>query len=680
MTQLETESREEFNNIDSIEFVTLKELCNDLSISFETGKNWVKLGKLIPERIDNKMPIFTSQYVKKLKNEIKTGKNSALKSRRNKKYISGNALYNSYVSYNCKSINSVQKLLSLVEENSIELSSDIIQLFVADCALHLFAQKNGLSFKGQTHLLLRFIKKEISIGDSDKLIENLITDIEYGAQFCSSNSFLFDLEYSYESREDILGLLYLSCKNLRNRKETGAYYTPNNVVVRLIKSLDINDTCMVLDPCCGTGNFLIQLPDDVKLQNLYANDIDPISVKIARINIALKYDNADYDTICSHILVKNYLTDSCVEKYDYIIGNPPWGYVFSEDEKIDLLLKFSTAKGKNIESYDVFIEKALSNLKKDGILSFVLPEAILNVQAHMPIRKYILESNSISYIEYLGNAFDGVNCSSIIMSIRHTKEKMSTVGLYINDGKRKFRIDTERKVSADFFSFITTDDEYEIIRKIFEKKNNSFLHGNADFALGIVTGNNKDYISRQKNDDNEMVLKGSDICKYHIKPTDNYIVFKPESFQQVAPSEVYRADEKLLYRFICSQLVFAYDDRQTLSLNSCNVVIPHIEGLKIKYVMAVLNSGVAQFIFKKQFNSVKVLRSHIESIPIPSVDNNMQEKVIAVADKLISCDDLAEKEKLYEELDSIIFDIYGLSNEEIRIIKESLDGENKFLI
>ena len=96
--------------------------------------------------------------------------------------------------------------------------------------------------------------------------------------------------------------------------------------------------------------------------------------------------------------------------------------------------------------------------------------------------------------------------------------------------------------------------------------------------------------------------------------------------------------------------------------------------------MAVLNSGVAQFIFKKQFNSVKVLRSHIESIPIPSVDNNMQEKVIAVADRLISCDDLAEKEKLYEELDSIIFDIYGLSNEEIRIIKESLEGENKFLI
>ena len=98
-----------------------------------------------------------------------------------------------------------------------------------------------------------------------------------------------------------------------------------------------------------------------------------------------------------------------------------------------------------------------------------------------------------------------------------------------------------------------------------------------------VTGNNKKYISDKKNNENERVLSFSVTTKYHINPTTNYIIFKPESFQQIAPTKMYRAQEKLLYRFISSQLVFAYDNKQTLSLNSCNIVIPRIPDIKMKY-------------------------------------------------------------------------------------------------
>ena len=111
-----------------------------------------------------------------------------------------------------------------------------------------------------------------------------------------------------------------------------------------------------------------------------------------------------------------------------------------------------------------------------------------------------------------------------------------------------------------------------------------------------------------------MILKGSDIQKFRFTEGKRFIAYRPELFQQTAPTEYYRAPRKLLYRFISDQLVFAYDDRQTLSLNSCNVVIPEIEGLEMKYVLAVLNSRVAQFYFEKSFQSVKVLRSHIEHI------------------------------------------------------------------
>lgn len=132
-----------------------------------------------------------------------------------------------------------------------------------------------------------------------------------------------------------------------------------------------------------------------------------------------------------------------------------------------------------------------------------------------------------------------------------------------------------------------------------------------------------------------MVLKGTDICKYHINPAKQYLRFEPEQFQQVAPLEIYRAPEKLLYRFISNQLVVAYDDRQMLSLNSCNIVIPKIEGMQIKYILAILNSSVSQFVYQKEFHSIKVLRAHMEHIPIPRVGKAIQNEIIAMTEPLI---------------------------------------------
>ena len=175
-----------------------------------------------------------------------------------------------------------------------------------------------------------------------------------------------------------------------------------------------------------------------------------------------------------------------------------------------------------------------------------------------------------------------------------------------------------------------------------------------------------------------MVLKGTDIYKYEFRKAENYLAFQPQLFQQVAPTVYYRAKEKLFYRFICDQLVFAYDEKQTLSLNSCNIVIPHIEGLSMKYIMAILNSRVAQFYFKKRFNSVKVLRSHIEQIPIPFVDERKQKKIIAQIDQLLASSP-NERVKIYDKIDREISKLYNLTAEEYSLVYLSVD-EEKYLL
>ena len=193
---------------------SLKELCGQLSISAATGRNWGKLGKITPQYIKNGVPYFDKKHIAIIENEIRSGKNVALKSRRNKKYVSGNALYRSYVSQNCKNLTVLQKLLSEITREQILLTSDVISYFVADCALQLFGQKP---------LFFQYLQGKISIGKYDILLDALIGDRQRAMDFCRKYPAFFSHVYVCEPDEDILGLLYLSCKNMSSRKARGSH-------------------------------------------------------------------------------------------------------------------------------------------------------------------------------------------------------------------------------------------------------------------------------------------------------------------------------------------------------------------------------------------------------------------------------------------------------------------------
>lgn len=71
----------------------------------------------------------------------------------------------------------------------------------------------------------------------------------------------------------------------------------------------------------------------------------------------------------------------------------------------------------------------------------------------------------------------------------------------------------------------------------------------------------------------------------------------------------------------------------------------------MEYIMAVLNSEVLQFYWKKRFASAKILRHHLEALPIPPAAASEQEAIIA----LISAD--------REQLEKRIRRLYRLPEE-----------------
>ena len=652
------------------EKISITQVCELLSISQATAKNWIRLGKL---KIGSDGKTFDKKYIEALISEIKIGKDKRLKSRRNKKSVSGKVIYKDYIKNNHN-----REIVESILNSCDQITEGELRVILANFAIQLFQQSGGIVI---SDCLLLEGKSDITGNDVfNSLINDLLGNIDVSKIALENIQAALNSKVQIVPFEDTLGFAYISLRDLSQRKQTGAYYTPEKTVNTLICNLRncVNtQNKIVCDPCCGTGNFLIGLiGNGMKIENLYGQDIDEISILITRINMFLLDNTLTKEQLYSQFVCGDTLFNTFARKFSVVLGNPPWGYDFGKEEAAYLTVNYITAKNKGIESYDLFIEKGISMLEEGGSLAYVLPEAILSVNSHQQARELIVKNTAFKFVSYLGNAFSGVQCPAIILGVQkgyHGETKGCRIGL----NNEEFVINENRDVDATSLSFNMSDEEYDCLRVISSVQNAKYLANNAKFALGIVTGNNKEYITNEKADEMEIILKGSDIFRYAMKETDNYIQFAPEKFQQVAPTEMYRAEEKLLYRFIAEVPVFTYDNQQTLSLNSCNILIPQIEGMNIKYILAILNSSVAAYFINKKYNSVKLLRSHIESLPIPMVSAKKQNDIIRKVNHIMNSTENISG--LYEDLDSDIMALYGLTAKQINIIRTSLRGKASFL-
>ncbi|MDR1725155.1 MAG: N-6 DNA methylase [Bacteroidales bacterium] len=465
----------------------------------------------------------------------------------------------------------------LLSSNGKVLSSSI-ENFIAEFVGKdkLIARANKLKKDNHNHTLL------------SNIIENKI------------NSDTFD---------DNLGEMYQNSLSESFRNKEGIYYTPFNVVKDMMKSITDVENKTFLDPCCGGGNFIMQaLEAGFKTENVYGFDTDINAVEITKKRIFNKTGYKTNNIICADFL------NSPQQNFDYIFTNPPWGKKLSQEERKQYSIIYNLQK--NIDTSSLFFVVCLQRLNNGGKIGFLLPEAFFNISTFEDVRKQALEYKIERFIDY-GNIFKGLitKAQAIILSREFANDDL--VQCEFENTKFTRRLNSFVNIPKHILNFWAKEDDVKTIEHTFSVHHIT-LQNNAQWGLGIVTGNNKKICKSNYTADCKPVFRGQDITKEGLKEPVLFINEEDLKFcQQVAPIEYYKAKEKLIYRFISNKLVCFYDNEQRYILNSANMLILKDNfPLSTKQLTDLLNSNFMNWLFDKIFHTHKILRGDLELLPI----------------------------------------------------------------
>ncbi|SHK23309.1 Eco57I restriction-modification methylase domain-containing protein [Tepidibacter formicigenes] len=459
--------------------------------------------------------------------------------------------------------------------NRIESFLYFIKNYTLEQLLNFCFQQNEISKK------FNIYKEEFEL--------NEIKNKKNYAEFINIIQELVDkIDFLILSSDNILGDIYEKFMDEETRKSLGQVYTPDFIIEYIIgktiekENIIENPFIKVLDPACGSGHFLIKAYDilrkkfednldvlnkkyndyeyEIKKNNvfiklkgkdywkkenihyhllkhcIYGCDIDSFGIGLTVINLIFKDINNFTDEIniinCDSLVKWENKPDYSMffrfwsDKYDYVVGNPPYVGHKQLDSKYKkwLLKEYGDVFKDKSDLYYCFYKRIIDVLKDKGKACIITPRYFMESPSGINLRYYLKNNCKITeIIDFYGQEiFKGIGVASAIF----TFEKKECVDNKVKIYKLKYdnyRFDKkcnlyENLHQSDFEKFnlnqsdlkderwiLISDRKYEIYKKI----ENNIKFKLDDIALsfqGIITGCDKAF-----------VLSKEDIYKYNIE-------------------------------------------------------------------------------------------------------------------------------------------------------------------
>ncbi len=376
--------------------------------------------------------------------------------------------------------------------------------------------------------------------------------------------------------------------------------------------------------------------------------------------------------------------------FDCIIGNPPYMQV---KKGLYSSIFYPFSEGKDIgkqNTYKVFIELGFNLTKQKGLISLITQSSIMCDCSAQFTRELLLKYCQIHYfVEFnkkqklFSNVIQGV-CILEFLKDRPNKEHAFKIAIN-NTQIQMNQIQYEQIKQDEILKFfplyeipLIKSGEMEIVRKIktdkilFRDLLEKSLQGN------INTIHLKD-IQDQK-ETNGRIYKGANCHRYfldtqYLFAKDNQItqqIFEKNYYQNIivtqnitGTSDPYRIHANLI----------EVKNQEMLFLDTCNLSYCK-EREHAKFLVGLLNSRLLDWLFRKTSTNNHVNLYELETLPIPQITKSNKptaDKIIALVDKILQSkakDPKANTQELEQKIDALVYQLYHLTDEEIKIIED----------
>ncbi len=375
--------------------------------------------------------------------------------------------------------------------------------------------------------------------------------------------------------------------------------------------------------------------------------------------------------------------------FDCIIGNPPYMQV---KKGLYSSIFYPFSEGKDIgkqNTYKVFIELGFNLTKQKGLISLITQSSIMCDCSAQFTRELLLKYCQIHYfVEFnkkqklFSNVIQGV-CILEFLKDRPNKEHAFKIAIN-NTQIQMNRIQYEQIKQDEILKFfplyeipLIKSGEMEIVRKIktdkilFRDLLEKSLQGN------INTIHLKD-IQDQK-ETNGRIYKGANCHRYfldtqYLFAKDNQItqqIFEKNYYQNIivtqnitGTSDPYRIHANLI----------EVKNQEMLFLDTCNLSYCK-EREHAKFLVGLLNSRLLDWLFRKTSTNNHVNLYELETLPIPQITKSNKptaDKITALVEQILQAkenDPKANTQGLEKEIDALVYQLYNLTDEEIKIIE-----------
>lgn len=517
------------------------------------------------------------------------------------------------------------------------------------------------------------------------------------------------------------------------------YIVEQTVGKYLEENPDKLESINILDPACGSGAFLNQahsflqeqykirteekinaakalkrgghefvklnlfehqniaeVDRSILLNNIYGVDLNSESTEITKLALWLKtakkdqpLQNLDANIKCGNSLID----DSTIagEKafnwneefkdimpnggFDVIIGNPPYGAELDEQAKNYISQNYHTAEYQ-IDTYVIFIERALNLLKEGGKLSFIVPSTWLNMHYFSKLRNLIISNTKLERIVlFRYQVFEDVTAETCIFICTKAFKPDNDVRISSIDNLEQNNDIKYQKISQNYwlknyetgFNVFYTQEKLNLIERIY---NNSIIVDKiASITVGIKPYQTNKGTPKQTKQDVESriydssiqineffqpYIVGSNITKYHIKKPINKYIKYGDWLAEPRKSLNFKS-KKIVIRQTADRVIAAVDNVGYYDLNNVHNLIPTDEIYSnLNFLVTVLNSKLMDFAYKflvpeagRVFAEVKAV--NLAKLPIPNATSEQQQSLASKAKQMMELN-----KQLYNGFDSAL--------------------------